>query len=107
MKNLTAKNNNDKYFDEWPETTPIEWWNVGRKQLNVVIRIVNEWTLDGCDANCVPRILRHIDKDLQTFAAKDGGSGWQEELITMQIHQKSVGGLDNSEFRVIINLPRP
>jgi hypothetical protein len=73
-----------RYFDEWSENTETGWWNEGRKKLNVIIRMVNEWTLGGCPSDRVEVLLRHIEMGLQTFAARDGGSGWEKELIVMR-----------------------
>lgn len=74
----------DKYFTKWPENTPIDWWNEGRKQLNVIIDKVNAWTLNGAPVEDAALLLRHIDMGLQTFAAQDGGGGWADELREMQ-----------------------
>lgn len=74
----------DRYWEEWDENTGIDWWNHGRKQLNVVIRLVNEWTLDGRPAEKAPRLSRRIDMGLQTFGKTDGGSAWAVVLGEMK-----------------------
>lgn len=74
----------DRYFDEWAENTEIAWWNDGRRQLNIIIRLVNAWTLDGCPGDQVERLLRHIEMGCQTFAAQDGGGGWLNCLQGMR-----------------------
>lgn len=78
----------DKYFAEWSEETPIGWWREGRKKLNVIIRMVNDWTLDGKPVGEKEKILRYIDMGIQTFGAKDGGSAWRDELLAMQDYVK-------------------
>jgi len=45
--------------------------------------MVNAWTIDDCPRESAPRILRYIEKGLQTFAARDGGEGWADELRQM------------------------
>ena len=74
----------DTYFDERSETSPIDWWNEERKKLNVIIRSVNKWTLDGCPEDRVARLLRQIDMGLQTFAAPGCGGDWGDDLLEMQ-----------------------
>lgn len=76
----------ERYFEEWSENTPISWWNDGRRQLNTVVRMVNEWSLAGRPPEGSSLILRHIDMGLQTFAAQDGGSGWAAELEKMKAY---------------------
>ncbi len=72
------------YFAKWDENTEIAWWNEGRKQLNVLIDRVNQWTLDGCPAAQKGRVQRELDMAVQTWAQQDGGSGWLDELKSMQ-----------------------
>lgn len=79
----------NRYFSEWSELTEVPWWNAGRKQLNAVIRLVNDWVLDDCPVEDAPRLLKVIDKGLQTFAATDGGDGWADELREMRTHIQS------------------
>ncbi len=79
----------DKYWSEWAENTDIVWWNVGRKQLNRVIRMVNAWTLAGKPEHKAELLLRHIDMGLQTFASRDGGSEWAKELQEMADYIKA------------------
>lgn len=72
------------FFTEWPDQTQVGWWNHGRKQLNEVIRAVNEWTLADRPREEGAALLRRIDMGLKTFATVDGGSGWAEELRKMR-----------------------
>ena len=76
----------DRYFDEWPENSPIGWWNEGRAKLNKIISLVNEWTLDGCPDGDRDRILRRIEMGQQTFASHDGGGGWLDDLTEMKAY---------------------
>lgn len=78
----------NRYWDEWDENSSIAWRNAGRKKLNVVIRLVNQWGLDDCPPEDVPLILRHIDMGLQTYGADEGGSGWEETLREMEEYVK-------------------
>lgn len=90
-------NGEDKYFDEWLTNTPIDWWNDGRNRLNIIIRVVNEWTINGADKDQAAKILRNVDMGLQTFAKRDGGSGWEEELKGMRSYIKNRCGLEEVE----------
>jgi hypothetical protein len=74
----------ERYWDEWSERSPISWWNEGRAKLNVIIRLVNEWTLDGRPESESPRILRRIEMGLQTFAGPDCGASWGDVLVEMR-----------------------
>jgi len=74
----------DKYFSEWDENTKIDWWREGRIKLNTIIRMVNDWTLEGKPSSQKAKLLRYIDMGVQTFAAQDGGEVWKEELLSMQ-----------------------
>lgn len=69
-----------RYWDEWDEDTGIPWWDHGRRQLNAVIRSVNQWSLDGRPDDQAPALRRRVDMGLQTFAAVDGGGGWADVL---------------------------
>jgi len=73
----------DRYFQEWDEETRIEWWRAGRRQLNVIIREVNRWTLDGAPPDEATRLFRTIDMALKTFATEDVASGWRDVLHQM------------------------
>ena len=79
----------ERYFDEWPEDSPISWWNEGRKKLNEIVRLVNRWTLNGQPRWRRDQVVRHIDMGLQTFAARDGGSGWAEALHEMKQYMEA------------------
>jgi hypothetical protein len=77
---MSETENEDTYFDEWSETSPIEWWNEGRKKLNVLIRMANDWTLNGKPEEEKTMMLRKIDMGKQTFAKQEENGGWWEEL---------------------------
>jgi hypothetical protein len=79
----------EKYFDEWPENTPIQWWNEGRQKLNRVIRIVNRWTLDGRPSERRDRILRHVDMGEQVLAGTGADGDWLEVLADMKRYVSS------------------
>jgi hypothetical protein len=81
-----------RHWKEWPENTPIDWWNQGRRQLNQIIRLVNQWSLAGCPRDATPELLRHIDLGLQTFAGEDGGNGWAETLREMREYLQGSSG---------------
>ncbi len=72
------------YFAEWDENTDIGWWRDGRMKLNVIIRMVNEWTILGRPKEKKEKLLRYIDKGIQTFAAQDGGEEWRKTLLSMK-----------------------
>jgi len=78
-----------RYFEEWDENTEIAWWNAGRKRLNVIIRAFNAWQReaqieDAHDASKAREILAFIEEAKQTWASKDGASGWLEVLEEME-----------------------
>jgi hypothetical protein len=59
----------EKYYNEWPKRPLLgERRNHGRKKLNVIIRLVNEWSLNYRPDDQVAMLLRRIDMGLQTFA---------------------------------------
>ena len=89
--------NRDCYFDEWDENSPIGWWNDGRKKTNVIIRLVNEWTLGGSPDGERVRLLRRIEMGLQTFADEHtGGSGWRRDLLEMRDYVRERAGLSST-----------
>ena len=73
-----------RYWDEWSECSPIKWWNEGRAKLNVIIRSVNEWTVDERPESEAPRLLRRIEMGLQTFAGPECGASWGDVLVEMR-----------------------
>lgn len=76
----------DRYFTEWPvdnNASWASWWNDGRKQLNKVIRLVNDWTINGKPDAETDVLLRHIDMGLQTYADQDGAEAWVKDLKEM------------------------
>ena len=91
--------NGNKYFDEWSESSPVGWWNEGRKKLNVIVRKVNERTLDGCSLLDAPCLLRVIDMGMQTD--EFGKNGWGVNLEMMyeyvEIRAARVGRRDYNE----------
>ena len=83
----------DRYFDEWPEDTPIGWWNEGRKKTNTIVRLVNEWTVDGSPDDKKARLLRQIEMGLQTFATEGtDGPGWRRDLLEMRDYVSEKSG---------------
>jgi len=72
------------YFAEWDENTEVVAAQRGRMKLNVIIRMVNEWTILGRPKEKKEKLLRYIDKGIQTFAACDGGEGWRKELLSLK-----------------------
>ena len=69
---------------EWDENTDIEWWNKGRRELNVAIRQYNEWQIEGKDEQEKKRLLARIEYGIQTYGQRDGGSTWLEVLQRMK-----------------------
>lgn len=80
MTNLT-------FIDEWDEDETIAWRVNGRKRLNVIIRAFNDWQRMlgmGDESTEKPRLIRVLIVEArQTWANRDGGSGWREELDKM------------------------
>lgn len=73
-----------QFEDEWPEYTSIEWWNEGRRKLNEIIRLYNQWQIDNQPAESRQRLANTIEMGIQTFASRAGGSGWRETLCRMR-----------------------
>lgn len=75
------------FIDEWDEDTDIPWRANGRKRLNVIIREFNGWQRQlgmGDEVTEKPRLIRVLIVEArQTWASRDGGSGWLEELAKM------------------------
>lgn len=75
------------FVEEWDEDEPIAWRAAGRKRLNVVIRAFNDWQRQlgmGDESTERPRMVRIlIEEARQTWAQRDGGSAWLEELDKM------------------------
>jgi hypothetical protein len=73
------------FLEEWSETTGINWWNEGRKKLNKIIRKFNKWQrVHDFDPEKSRKLLSRIEEGKQTIGAKDGGSGYLEELEKME-----------------------
>jgi len=72
-----------KFIGEWPTDTAIDWWNEGRAKLNEIIKPYNQWQIDGFDAEDGIKLRARIIQGIQTFAQRDGGGGWEEELQGM------------------------
>lgn len=73
------------FIEEWDENVDISWWAEGRKHLNVVIRAYNAWQREaGVSGRYDPqegrRLLVMIEEGRQTWANRDGGGGWRDEL---------------------------
>jgi hypothetical protein len=71
------------FVSEWPTDTDIDWWNQGRAQLNPIIKAYNQWQIDGFDTDEAVRLRAQIICGIQTFATRDGGGGWRDELQEM------------------------
>jgi len=71
------------FVEEWPTDTDIPWWNEGRAKLNEIIKPYNQWQIDGFDAEQGIRLRAQIICGMQTFATRDGGGGWLDELRGM------------------------
>lgn len=72
------------FVEEWPTDSPIGWWNEGRAKLNKIISAYNQWQIDGFDKEEAVKLQAQIICGLQTFATRDGGGGWADELRKMQ-----------------------
>lgn len=80
-----------QYFKEWPEEeTNIPWAKAGRKKLNVLIGLVNSWTLQDCPIAESKLILNALDMGMQTFGTTDGGQEWLELMETMKAYVKEM-----------------
>ena len=73
-----------KFEEEWPLGTGIGWWDEGREKLNKVIRYYNRWQRKDFPMKEKRRVLATIEEGIQTFAQRDGGSGWLEVLERMK-----------------------
>jgi len=73
-----------QFESEWDENSDIEWWNKGRKELNIAIRQYNEWQIEGKDERDKQKLLARIEYGIQTYGQKDGGGGWLEVLDRMK-----------------------
>ena len=80
------------FVSEWPTGTGIDWWDAGRTELNVIIKAYNQWQIDGFDAEEAVRLRAQIICGVQTFASRDGGGGWRDELEGMlqSVESKSI-----------------
>lgn len=75
------------FIGEWDEDTDIPWRANGRKRLNAIIREFNGWQRQlgmGDESTEKPRLIMVLIVEArQTWASRDGGSGWLEELAKM------------------------
>ena len=73
------------FKEKWSLNTPIEWQKEGRKELNKIIEIYNNWQVnDQFDKAKAQIVLGYIEYGLQTIGSKDGGSSYAEELEDMK-----------------------
>lgn len=74
-----------QFEDEWSEdATNIEWQKVGRRKLNHLIHLFNEWQIKGCLQGDKQELLARLEHGVQTFGQQDGGSGWRDVICRMQ-----------------------
>lgn len=71
------------FVEEWDTNSPIDWWNEGRTKLNAIIKPYNQWQIDGFDIEQAKKLRAQIIYGIQTFATRDGGEAWLEELQKM------------------------
>lgn len=83
---LTEFNEENYQFEDiWDvDGTDISWQKDGREKLNKVIEMYNAWQIDGFFNHGTPRLLATIEHGIQTFGARDGGSGYMEVLQRMK-----------------------
>lgn len=90
-----------RFLNEWPEDTAIAWWNEGRARLNTLIRAHNalqkEAALGADAAGAAKRLLLDLEEARQTWAARDGGGGWRDELDGMTAAVEAVLGLQATQ----------
>ena len=78
-----------QFEDLWSEDTNITWWKECRIELNKIIRIYNDWQLNGFSSDSTRKVLAHIELGKQTIGSRDGGSGYMEVLERMEQFVKS------------------
>ena len=84
---------NIQLIEEWPTNTRIAWWNDCRKKLNKVIRKYNKWQLKrDFDVAYGTELLALVRHGKNTIGSRDGGGGYKEELVRMEMHILSVTG---------------
>ena len=83
-----------KFKSKWDETSPIDWCNECRKELNKIIDCYNTWQMeDNFSEEKAKLVLAKIEYGKQTIGQRDGGSGYWDELDEMEQFVKScVGG---------------
>lgn len=81
--------NNLVFIKEW-SSSPVHWQDMGRAQLNKIIRSFNDWQRevginDSCDIKSARAILVTIREAEQTWASQDGGEEWIVELSKIKL----------------------
>ncbi len=77
-----------KFKEKWDENTDINWWKESRIELNKIIEIYNNWQIEGCGSIRAKFLLTKIEYGKQTIGARDGGSGYFDELDEMETFVK-------------------
>ncbi len=81
---------NYRFVTLWDEDTNIDWQKKSRIELNAIIKFYNTWQMEyNFDADKATIVLAKIVYGKQTIGAKDGGSGYLEELEKMEEFVKS------------------
>lgn len=87
-----------RFVEEWATNTPIDWWNAGRAKLNPIIQTYNKWQIDGFCPEAAVKLRAQIICGQQTFASRDGGSGWHDELSGMLAFvEQHIASVDNPD----------
>lgn len=73
-----------KFLEEWDEDVGVTWWKTSRTKLNVIIRMYNQWQIDGFPDSEKQKLLANIEFGIQTIGSQDGGLGYREELQKMR-----------------------
>lgn len=74
-----------QFVEEWDEdATEIVWQKKGRRRLNEIIQKYNAWQRAGFPDKDQELLEAEIEFGLQTFATKDGGEAWADELRKMR-----------------------
>lgn len=86
-----------RFVAEWSEdNTNIEWQKAGRRVLNSVIRLYNDWQKDhDFDTDMGKRVLANIMWGITQLKDVNGGSDWVRELEEMREYVSSVLEDDN------------
>ena len=74
------------FIDEWDEFVDVGWQVDGRKILNHVIRLFNDWQKDH---DFDPNMIRSLTANIlyaQSVLDRDGGNEWLQTLQKMIVH---------------------